>query len=73
MKTQRRLGWFLVGVAVWNVVTWFMFARNLYDAHAGGEDRPQGYWIAHTGLIVVNLVLGGVFAALGLRILRRTA
>lgn len=66
----RKTGWFLVAVAAWNFLTWTMFARNLYDAHASGEDRPQGYWIAHTGLIVVNLVLGGVFAVLGVRSLR---
>ena len=70
MRVTHKHGWFLVGVAVWNFVTWVMFARNLYDAHASGEDRPQGYWIAHSGLIVVNLVLGVVFAVLGLRILK---
>ncbi|MGB0099226.1 MAG: hypothetical protein WBP61_03005 [Nocardioides sp.] len=73
MRAGRGLGWFMVGVAAWNAVTWFMFARNLYDAHASGEDRPQGYWIAHSGLILVNLVLGTVFAVLGVRILRRNA
>lgn len=70
MKAGRGLGWFLLGVAVWNVFTWFMFARNLYDAHASGEDRPQGYWVAHSGLIVVNLALAVVFTVLGVRILR---
>jgi hypothetical protein len=68
----RRTGWFLVAVAAWNYLTWIMFARNLYDAHASGEDRPQGYWIAHTGLIVVNLCLGTVFAVLGTKALRST-
>lgn len=67
----RKTGWFLVAVAAWNFLSWFMFARNLYDAHASGEDRPQGYWIAHTGLIVVNLCLGAVFAVLGVRSLRK--
>lgn len=73
MTPGRKLGWFLIGVAGWNFVTWFMFARNLYDAHASGEDRPSGYWVAHAGLIVVNLVLGVVFAVLGARLLRRTS
>lgn len=68
----RKTGWFLLAVAAWNFVTWIMFARNLYDAHASGEDRPQGYWVAHSGLIVVNLVLGVVFAVLGLRGVRRS-
>ena len=67
----RKTGVFLVAVAAWNFLTWTMFARNLYEAHASGEDRPQGYWIAHSGLIVVNMVLGVVFAALGVRALRK--
>lgn len=65
----RKTGWFLVAVAAWNLLTWFMFARNLYDAHVAGEDRPQGYWIAHTGLIVVNLCLGVAYGVQGLRAL----
>ena len=36
-----------------------MFAKNLSAAYARGEDRPTGYWVAHSVLIVVNLVIGG--------------
>ena len=70
MQLQRKHGLFLLGVAVWNFITWGMFTKNLYAAHASGEDRPAGYWIAHTVLIVINLVLGGVFAAWGAKVLR---
>ncbi|WP_457206703.1 SCO4848 family membrane protein [Nocardioides sp. P5_C9_2] len=70
MTLTRRHGLFLVGVAAWNALTWGMFTKNLYAAHAAGEDRPAGYWIAHTGLIVANLVLGGVFAVWGAKVLR---
>jgi putative solute:sodium symporter small subunit len=70
MTVGRKTAWFLVAMAAWNFFTWITFARNLHDAHSSGEDRPQGYWIAHTGLIVVNLVLGVVFAVLGVRALR---
>ena len=73
MVFQRKHGLFLLGVALWNVITWGMFSRNLYAAHASGEDRPTGYWVAHSVLIVVNLLLGGVFAAWGARVLRRTS
>ena len=72
MRLDRRDGWFFAAVTVWGVVTWTMFARNLYDAHAAGEDRPAGYWVAHTMLIVVNLVLTGVFARYAWRTLRAT-
>ena len=70
MQLQRKHGLFLIGVAVWNFITWGMFTRNLYAAHTSGEDRPAGYWIAHSVLIVINLVLGGVFAAWGAKVLR---
>ena len=73
MKLERKHGWFLVGVAVWNFVIWATFAKNLYAAHADGEDRPQGYWIAHSVLIVVNVVLGVVFARLGAKVLKGAA
>ena len=70
MQMTRKHGVFLLGVAAWSFLTWGMFTKNLYAAHAAGEDRPAGYWIAHSLLIVANLVLGGVFAAWGARVLR---
>lgn len=70
MQLQRKHGLFLLGIAVWNFITWGMFTKNLYAAHTSGEDRPAGYWIAHTVLIVINLTLGGVFAAWGAKVLR---
>ena len=70
MRFERRHAWLLVGIAAWMVVTWLMFAKNLSDAYAAGEDRPSGYWVAHSVLIVVNLVIAGVLARLGLRALR---
>ena len=70
MSAGRRIGWFLVAMAVWNAFIWLTFAKNLSEAHADGEDRATGYWVAHTSLIVVNLVLGVVFAVLGTKILR---
>ena len=71
MTFQRKHGLFLVAVALWNFFTWGMFTKNLYAAHAAGEDRPTGYWVAHTLLIIANLALGGVFAVWGARVLRR--
>ncbi len=52
-----------MGVAVWNVVTWLQFARNLSQA----EGRPTGYYVAHTVLIVVNLAIAAVLGTLGVR------
>lgn len=63
MTLQRKHAVLLLVVAAWNVVTWLMFAENLADA----EGRPTGYYVAHTTLIVVNLVVAGVLAHLGWR------
>jgi hypothetical protein len=72
MRFERKHAWLLIGIAAWMVVTWLMFARNLGDAYADGEDRPSGYWVAHSMLIVVNLVIAAVLARLGLRALKGT-
>jgi len=70
MRLERKHGWFLIGVAVWNFVIWVTFAKNLYAAYSSGEDRPEAYWIAHSVLIVVNVVLGVLFARLGTKIVK---
>ena len=70
MTLTRRDGWFFAAVTAWGVVTWTMFARNLASAYSAGEDRPTGYWVAHTVLIVVNLALTAVFARYAWRALR---
>lgn len=72
MRLGRRDGWFFAAVTVWGLFSWTMFARNLASAYAAGEDRPTGYWVAHTVLIVVNLVLTAVFGAYAWRTLRGT-
>ena len=70
MRFERKHAWLLVGIAAWRVVTWLMFARNLGEAYADGEERPGGYWVAHSLLIVVNLVIAAVLARLGSRALK---
>ena len=72
MRFERKHAWLLIGIAAWMVVTWLMFARNLGEAYADGEDRPSGYWVAHSLLIVVNLVIAAALARLGLRALKST-
>lgn len=70
MKLERRHAWLLVAVGVWNLLTYAMFTRNLWNAHSSGEDRPTGYWVAHSVLIVVNVIVGVVLGRLGLKALR---
>ena len=70
MALGRKHGWLLLAVAAWNVVIWLTFAKNLYAAYADGEDRATAYWVAHSVLIVVDLVIAVVLARLGLRLLK---
>ena len=72
MKLEKKHALFLLAVAVWNFLTWAMFAKNLSAAHAAGEDRPTGYWVAHTVLIIVNILIGAALAALGLKALKQS-
>jgi hypothetical protein len=64
---SRRAAMFLLGVAAWNVVTYANFARNLAE---GPHDRPTGYYVAHTVLIVVNVGIAAVLGTMGWRALR---
>lgn len=72
MQFEKKHANLLLGVAAWNVLTWGMFIKNLSAAYAAGEDRPAGYWIAHSVLIVVNLVIAGILGALGFKALKAT-
>ena len=70
MRFERKHAWLMIGVAVWNVFIWLTFAKNLYAAHSRGEDHPTGYWVAHTILIIVDLVIAVVLARVGIAALR---
>jgi len=70
--TRRHAALFLA-IAAWNVVSHASFARNLAQAHASGEDRPAGYYVAHVVLIVVNLAVAVVLGRLGVRAWRSAA
>jgi hypothetical protein len=72
VRFERKHAVLLLSVAAWNVVTYAMFTKNLSAAHAAGEDRPTGYWVAHSILIVVNLAIAGVLGRLGVRAWRST-
>ncbi len=72
MKLERKHAVLFLAIAAWNVFNWATFAKNLAAAHARGEDRPTGYWVAHAVLIVVNLLIAVVLARLGARAWRAT-
>jgi hypothetical protein len=71
VKLERRDGALLVVIGVWNIVIWSNFAKNLRKTALDPEQhRPLPYYIAHVVLIVVNSIIGGVLAALGLKAFR---
>jgi hypothetical protein len=72
MRFERKHAVLLLAVAVWNVVTFGQFARNLWSAYDSGEDRATGYWVAHTVLIIVNVAIAAVLGSLGWKVLKAT-
>ncbi|MBA3781096.1 hypothetical protein [Nocardioides sp. InS609-2] len=72
MKLERRHAVLLLAVAVWNVVTFGNFAKNLYSAYESGEQRATGYWVAHSVLIVVNVAIAALLGSLGWKAWRGT-
>jgi hypothetical protein len=72
VKFERKHSVLLLALAAWNVFIWLTFAKNLSAAHAAGEHRPTGYWVAHTVLIVVNLAIAVVLARLGVKTWKAT-
>jgi hypothetical protein len=67
---SRRAGRFLVGIAIWNLLTYALFTKNLYWHGSDEPDRPTGYYVAHTVLIIVNLGIAVALAPLGWRVLQ---
>jgi hypothetical protein len=72
VKLERKHAVLFLLIAVWNVVTYANFGRNLLEAQQRGEDRPTGYWVAHIVLIVVNVAIAAVLGRLGVRAWRAT-
>ena len=67
MRFQRKHAVVLLLVAVWNVLTYARFTKALVDTQ---EDRPTGYYVAHSVLIVVNIVIAAVLGRWGWQALK---
>ena len=72
MKLERKHAVIFLLIAAWNVFSYANFAKNLAEAHASGEVRPAGYYVAHIVLIVVNLVIAVYLGRLGRKAWRST-
>jgi len=73
VKLERKHAVLFLLIAAWNLLTYTNFAKNLKEAAESGQDRPSGYYIAHIGLIVVNVVIAAVLGRLGWKAWRATA
>ena len=73
MTLTRKHAVLFLAIAVWNVLSYANFARNLIESYTSGEDRPTGYYVAHVVLIVVNLAIAVVLGRLGVRAWRSAA
>ena len=67
MKLERKHALVLLAVAIWNLLTYAQFTKALINTE---EDRSQGYYVAHSVLIVVNVVIGVVLGRWGWRALK---
>jgi len=68
VRLERKHALILIGIAVWNVVTYVTFIKNL----ASTEGRPTGYYVAHTVLIIVNLLIAALLGTWGYRAYKAT-
>ena len=67
MKLERKHAVVLLLVAAWNVLTYARFTKALIDTQ---EDRPAGYYVAHSVLIVVNVLIAAVLGRWGWQALK---
>jgi hypothetical protein len=67
VKFERKHALVLLAVAVWNVLTYARFTKALIDTQ---EDRPTAYYVAHSVLIAVNIVIAVVLGRWGWQALR---
>ena len=63
MKLERKHALVLLAIAAWNVITYLRFIKALMDT----EGRPTGYYVAHTILVVVNLLIAVLLGTWGVR------
>jgi hypothetical protein len=73
VKLERKHAVLFLAIAVWNIVSYANFAKNLAEAASGGADRPTGYYVAHIVLIVVNVAIAVVLGRLGWKAWKATS
>jgi hypothetical protein len=67
VRFERKHAVVLLLIAAWNVLTYARFTKALVDTQ---EDRPTGYYVAHSILIVVNILIAAVLGRWGWQALK---
>jgi hypothetical protein len=67
VRFERKHAVVLLLVSIWNVLTYARFTKALVETQ---EDRPAGYYVAHSVLILVNLVIAAVLGRWGWQALK---
>ena len=67
MRFERKHAVVLLLIAAWNVLTYARFTKALVDTQ---EDRPTGYYVAHSILIVVNILIAALLGRWGWQALK---
>jgi hypothetical protein len=67
VRFERKHAVVLLLVSIWNVLTYARFTKALVETQ---EDRPTGYYVAHSVLILVNLVIAAVLGRWGWQALK---
>jgi hypothetical protein len=67
VKLERRHAVVLLLIAVWNLLTYARFIKALAETQ---EARPASYYVAHTILILVNMMIAIVLGRWGWQALK---
>jgi len=65
MLLPKRISWFLIAFAVWNLYVWATFVWNVYPQH-----HLDGFFLVHAIIGSVTSILGLGVGLIGLRALR---
>jgi hypothetical protein len=70
MKLSRRASWFLIAFAAWSWFIWTVLVKNVWNDPRSWSHGATGFFIVHTVIASVSIVLGTAIGWLGWRGLR---
>ena len=72
MQLSRRASWFLIAFAAWSWFIWVTLVKNIWHDSRSWSHGATGFFIVHTVLAAISIVLGTAIGRLGWRGLRAT-